>query len=315
MSGPTAGSVSGTRVGEGLVLALVGVVIFSFTLPMTKVALPGYDPVEIAMGRAAIAGVVAVGALALARARWPGRQAVRPLLGIGLGVVVGFPVLSTTALQWTTSAHAAVVISSLPIATAVLGALRTGQHASRGFWAAACCGTLALVVFAITRGGASGADLRADLLLFGAVLAAAYGYVEGAVLSRSMPGWQVISWVLVLMLPVTVVAMLVAALVDPPSPAPGATAALLYLALFSMYLGFFAWYAGLHRAGVARASMVQLLQPLLTLLWSVLMLGEQVGWSTVVAAVAVLACVVWTQRARSRSRSAPTAPARDSVWG
>lgn len=296
----------GSRVGEGLGLALVGVVIFSFTLPMTKVALDGYDPVEIAMGRAAVAGILAGAALSLARARWPGRQAVRPLLGIGIGVVVGFPVLTTTALQWTTSAHAAVVISSLPIATAVLGAVRAGQPASRGFWAAAGCGTLALVVFAFTRGGASGADLRADLLLLGAVLAAAYGYVEGAVLSRAMPGWQVISWVLVLMLPVTVVAGVVAGFVDPPWPTPGATAALLYLAVFSMYVGFFAWYAGLHLAGVARASMVQLLQPLLTLLWSVLMLGEQVGWPTLLAALAVLACVVWTQR--THAGPAPPAP-------
>jgi drug/metabolite transporter (DMT)-like permease len=291
----------GTAVRTGILLALTGVVLFSFTLPFTKIALRGYDPVVIAMGRAAIAGVVAGVALRLAGARWPGPTALRPLLGIGLGVVVGFPVLTTTALQSTTSAHAAVVIAGLPIATAVLGVVRAGEHPSRSFWYAAVSGTVALAVFALSRGGASGGDLVADLLLLGAVLAAAYGYVEGAVLSRRMPGWQVISWVLVVMLPVTVTASAVswAASTSGRAPTGESTAALLYLALVSMYLGFCAWYAGLHRAGVARASQVQLLQPLLTLLWSVLLLGEAVGLLTILAAVAVLACVVWTQRARA----------------
>jgi drug/metabolite transporter (DMT)-like permease len=124
-----------------------------------------------------------------------------------------------------------------------------------------------------------------------------------------MPGWQVISWVLVVMLPLTVTSSVVDLVLRPPSPTAASAAALLYLALVSMYLGFFAWYAGLHLAGVARASMVQLLQPLLTLLWSVLMLGEHVGWSTVAAAVAVLACVTWTQRARAGTvPPAPEAP-------
>ncbi len=291
----------GSPVRRGLVLALAGVVMFSFTLPFTKIALRGYDPVLIAMGRAAIAGVVAVGVLAVLRVRWPGRSAARPLVFIGLGVVVGFPVLTTIALQSTTSAHAAVVIAGLPIATAVLGVARTGERPPRAFWYAAVSGTVALAFFAFSRGGASGGDLVADLLLLGAVLSAAYGYVEGAVLSRQMPGWQVISWVLVVLLPLTVTTSLVSVVwIDSARvPTVESTAALLYLALVSMYVGFFAWYAGLHRAGVARASQVQLLQPLLTLLWSVLLLGETVGLLTILAAVAVLGCVVWTQRARS----------------
>ncbi len=292
---------AGTAVRRGLVLALAGVVMFSFTLPFTKIALRGYDPAVIAMGRAAVAGAVAGLVLSATRVGWPGRAAVRPLLGIGLGVVVGFPVLTTVALQSTTSAHAAVVIAGLPIATAVLGVVRTGEHPARSFWLAAVCGTVALAGFALSRGGASGGGLIADLLLLGAVLAAAYGYVEGAVLARRMPGWQVISWVLVVMLPVTVVASVVSWATSNTGRSPTATStvALLYLALVSMYLGFFAWYAGLHRAGVARASQVQLLQPLLTLAWSVVLLGESVGPATVIAAFAVLGCVVWTQRARA----------------
>ncbi len=291
----------GSAARRGLVLALAAVVMFSFTLPFTKIALRGYDPAVISMGRAAIAGAVAVVVIRLAGVGWPGRYALRPLIGIGLGVVIGFPVLTTVALQSTTSAHAAVVIAGLPIATAVLGVARTGENPSKAFWSAAVCGTAALAAFALSRGGASGGDLVADVLLLGAVLAAAYGYVEGAVLARRMAGWQVISWVLVVMLPVTVAASIVSWVASDPDRAPTAesTAALLYLALVSMYIGFFAWYAGLHGAGVARASQVQLLQPLLTLTWSVLLLGESVGWLTVIAAAVVLACVVWTQRARA----------------
>jgi drug/metabolite transporter (DMT)-like permease len=281
--------------------------MFSFTLPVTKIALRGYEPVVIAMGRAALAGVVAAVVLAAARVPRPRREEVRPLLLIGLGVVVGFPVLTTIALQSTTSARAAVVIAGLPIATAVLGVVRAGEHPSRQFWYAAVSGTVALTFFALSRGGASGGDLVADLLLLGAVLAAAYGYVEGAVLSRSMPGWQVISWVLVLALPLTLTATAVIGVVvdSDRSPTAQSSVALLYLALVSMYLGFFAWYAGLHRAGVTRASQVQLLQPLLTLLWSVLLLGETVGPATVVAAFAVLGCVVWTQRTRAGTDPPP----------
>ncbi len=305
-----AGGRSTPPVTRGLVLAFAAVVMFSFTLPVTKVALTGFDPVVIAMGRAVIAGIVAAIVLRMARVTWPGRAALRPFLAIGLGIVIGFPVLTTIALQSTTSAHAAVVIAGLPIATAVLAVLRAGEHPPRAFWLASLAGTAALIAFAFTRGGAGGGDLVADLLLLGAVLAAAFGYVEGAVMTRSMPGWQVVSWVLVVMLPVTVVTTTVAGVIeDGPAVAdPDAVAALLYLALISMYLGFFAWYAGLNSAGVARASQVQLLQPLLTLLWSTLLLGEVVGWPTIVAAGAVLACVVWTQRARPASSANVVAP-------
>ncbi len=301
----------GSAVVPGLILAAAAVVMFSFTLPVTKVALRGYDPWSIGMGRAAIAGLVALAVLRLARVAWPGRAYARPLFLTGLGIVIGFPMLTTVALQSTTSAHAAVVIAGLPIATAVLSVFRGGEHPSRGFWVAAMSGTVALAAFAFTRGGAAGGDLVADVLLLAAVLAAAYGYVEGALLTRAMPGWQVISWVLVVMLPLTLPLSILGVMLPGGAGTTsgwGPTLALLYLALVSMYVGFFAWYAGLHRAGVARASQVQLLQPVLTLIWSVLLLGETVGVWTVVAALTVLACVVGTQRARPGTPLASVSP-------
>ena len=293
--------VSSPRVRAGLAFAFLGVLAFSLTLPMSKLALAGFDPVVVTAGRAAIAGVLAVAAVRLARLRRPHGWQVRPLAVVALCTVVGWPLLSTLALTSTTSAHAAVIAAGLPIATAVFAVLRAGEHPSRAFWVASTAGTLAVVGFALTRGGASGGSLVADLLMLGAVASAGLGYVEGAVLTRSMPGWQVQSWVLVLSLPLTMPVALGWwwATRDDYSFSWSATGGLLYVAVFSMYVGFFAWYRGLADAGVARGSQVQLLQAVLTLLWSVLLLGEQVGWDTMLAALLVIGCVAWTQRTRA----------------
>ena len=293
-------STTGRTAAWGFGFAFVGVLVFSFSLPMTKVALAGFEPMTIAIGRAAIAGTLALLALRIARVRWPGRRYLRPFLVTALGIVVGWPVLTTVALQSTTSAHAAVIAAGLPIATAVFAVLRAGEHPPRAFWWASVLGTVAVVAFALSRGGASGGSLVADLLMLGAVTLAALGYAEGAVLARDMPGWQVVSWTLVISLPLTVpVGMLaMAGSLREQTPAPAAWGGLLYLAIGSMYLGFFAWYRGLSDLGVARGSQVQLLQPLLTLLWSVLLLGETVGADTLLAALLVIAAVVWVQRTR-----------------
>ncbi len=285
----------------GLVAAFVGVLIFSFSIPMTSLALRGFQALPIAVGRAAIAGSLALVVLLVVRVPWPGRRFLRPLLVTAIGVVVGWPVLTTLALQRTTSAHAAVIAAGLPIATAVFAVVRGGERPPRAFWVASVVGTVAVVVFALSRGGGRGEDLLADVLMLGAVALAALGYAEGAVLTRSMPGWQVVSWTLVVCLPATLPLAVVGlhSSMSVRDPTPAAWVGMLYLAVFSMYLGFFAWYRGLADLGVARGSQVQLLQPLLTLLWSVLLLGETVGLDTLVAAFVVLGAVAWTQRTRA----------------
>ncbi len=287
-----------TQTRSGLVLALLGVLAFSLTLPVTKVALQGYGPWTVAAGRTAVAGVVALAVIALAQAPRPTRAQLPALAATTGGVVLGFPFLTTLALQWTSAANAAVVIAALPIATAVLAVLRTRERMGVLFWTCSALGTVAVAVFAVSRGGTAGGDLGADLLLLGAVLAAALGYAEGGRLSVQVPGWVVISWALVVALPLTVPLLAVTLVTAPPKPTPSSTAALLFLALVPQYVGFFAFYAGLARAGVARASQTQLLQPLLTLGWSVLLLGETVGLPTLLAALVVVASVAGTQRAR-----------------
>jgi drug/metabolite transporter (DMT)-like permease len=277
---------------------MLGVLAFSLTLPVTRIALQGFSPWTVAFGRTAIAGLVALVVLRLARAPRPTRAQVPALLATTAGVVIGFPLLTTVALQSTSAADAAVVIAALPIATAVLAVLRTRERMGGLFWACSTIGTLAVAAFAVTRGGGDGASLPATLMLLGAVLAAAVGYNEGGRLSGQVPGWVVISWALVVALPVTVPLLGVSLAVSPAAPSWSTTGALLFLALVPQYLGFFAFYAGLARAGVARASQTQLLQPLLTLVWSVLLIGEAVSVPTLLAALVVVASVAGTQRAR-----------------
>lgn len=292
---------------EGLAWALVGVAMFSFSVPLTKEAVGGFDPFLTATGRAVIAGVLAAVLLAATRARLPRRDELRPLVVTMVGAVFGWPILLALALERTTSAHVAVIAAFMPLTTALIAVLRTHERVSAQFWLAACAGTAALVAFALTRGGASGADLLADLLVVCATIASSWCYVEGASITRTMPGWEVISWVVVLALPLTVPASVVIYVVTRHHHHPGAGAwtSLALLGVSSMYLGFFAWYRGLALAGIARGGQVQQLQALLTLLWSALLLGEHVGAGTVLAALAVIGAVVWSQRARTLSVVAP----------
>ena len=291
---------------EGLAWAFAGVLMFSFSVPLTKVAVGGFSPFLTATGRAVIAGVVAAALLAVRRAPLPPAPQLRPLLYTMLGAVFGWPILLALALQRTTSAHVAVIAAFMPLTTALVAVLRTHERVTWQFWAAAGTGTAVLAGFALSRGGGGGGDLVADGLVVGAVLASSWCYVEGASVTRAMPGWQVISWVVVLALPVTIPASVLlwwsAGAYD---TTPGQWACLVLLGLSSMYLGFFAWYRGLSLAGIARGGQVQQLQALLTLVWSALLLGEHVTAPTVLVALAVIASVVWAQRSRVPGVIAP----------
>ena len=287
-----------------MVYALLGVVLFSFSVPLTKVAVEGFDPFLTAMGRAVIAGALAAVLVGWRRVPLPPRNQLRPLLVTMLGAVFGWPILLALALQRTTSAHAAVIAAFMPLTTALIAVLRTRERVSSQFWVASGAGTAALVAFALSRGGAEGGDPVADALVIGAVVASSWCYVEGASVTKTMPGWQVISWVVLLALPITLPATVAiwSATHAHYNPASGAWTSLVLLGVSSMYLGFFAWYRGLALAGIARGGQVQQLQALLTLVWSALILREHVTRVTVLAAVVVIVCVLWAQRARSRRR-------------
>lgn len=294
-------------VRAGLAWAFGGVVLFSFSVPLTKVAVGGFDPVLTATGRAVIAGALAASVLLVRRVPWPQSRHLKPLLLTMLGAVFGWPILLAYALERTTSAHVAVIAAFMPLTTAVIAVLRFREPVTRSFWAASLVGTLALVAFALSRGGAEEGDLVADLLVVGAVLASSWCYVEGAAVSRELPGWQVISWVVVLALPVTVpwTAWLWATTSADHDPTAAEWASLVALGLSSMYLGFFAWYRGLAQAGTAYGGQVQQLQAPLTLLWSALFLGEAVTAAAVLATAVVVVATISAQRSRAPSVLAP----------
>ena len=291
----------------GLAWALLGVVMFSFSVPLTKVAVGGFSPFFTATGRAVIAGAIALLLLTVRRVPWPDRSSMKPLIFTMVGAVFGWPILMALALERTTAAHAAVIAAFMPLTTALFAVLRSKEQVSKQFWWAASVGTLALVAFALSRGGADGGDLIADLLIVGAVLSSSWCYVEGAAITKVMPGWQVISWVVVLALPVTVPGSLMLWWLTEGAYDTSAAEwwSLVLLGISSMYLGFFAWYRGLSLAGAAHGGQVQQLQALLTLLWSALLLGEQVSALTVLAAFVVIGCVVWAQRSRGLVTIAP----------
>jgi drug/metabolite transporter (DMT)-like permease len=237
------------------------------------------------------------------RQRAPTRGQAARLGVVALGVVVGFPLFSSLALRELTAAHGAVIVGLMPAATAIMAVVRAGEQPSRGFWLTSGAGLVAVLAFAALQG--AGAPTAADLLVLAAVALGALGYAEGGALAREMGGWQVICWALVLSAPFLAPVAAVAAARDGLDAGADAWLGFAYVSLVSMFLGFFAWYAGLARGGVAKIGQVQLAQPVLTLAWSALLLGEHVDAATLLAALAVLASVAATQRTRVSRGPAP----------
>jgi drug/metabolite transporter (DMT)-like permease len=286
-----------------LLLGLAGVTAFSFSLPATKLAVADLDPWFVAFGRACVAAALAIAYLTAVRAPLPTRDQWRRLAFVGGGVVVGFPLFTSLALTTTDASHGAVVVALLPAATALAAVVFAGERPGLVFWLAALSGLLVVLGFTLAR--SEGGFGAADLFLLAAVVLCAIGYAHGGVLSRELGGARTISWALVLSLPLTLPIALISAATSPPAGDATAWAGFAYVSAVSMFLGFFAWYAGLARGGVARVGQVQLSQPPMTLGWSALVLGEAVGPGTFVAVLAVLASVVVTQRARVRQDAAP----------
>lgn len=287
---------------NGLAFAFLGVFLFSLSLPMTKWALESFDPFFTAMSRPVIAATLAIPLMLIAKVpRFPIAH-IKPLIFTTLGAAFGWPILIAFALQRTTSAHVAIIAAIMPLATAIIAVLKTQTRVSWQFWMASICGTLLLILFALTRGGGSGGNFLADLLTILAVLAASYCYVEGAELTKIMPGWQVISWVVVLALPICLPASILIWVHthDKYVMTTHAIVGIAAIGITSMYLGFFAWYRGLKDAGTAHGSQVQQLQAIMTLGWSALLLGESVTFAMLLIALGVIASVLWALTTRQR---------------
>lgn len=286
---------SQSEITRGLWLGLLGIVIFSVTLPMTRLAVgtpdaPQMSGLFIAMGRAVVAAGLSVMLLIITRAPLPARGDWLPLAITAGGIVFGFPLLTSIAMRYVEAMHASVIVGVLPLATAVVGALLHRQRPSIGFWLCAAFGSALVVVFAVLRSGTSGLNISfADLLLLAAMGCAAVGYCYGGRLSQHMRAEQVICWALIISLPVTLPLSIYAWPTQPIKPA--AWWGFAYVAVFSMWLGFFAWYRGLALGGTVRVSQVQLVQPFLSMLFAIPLLGEKLDAVTVGFGLAVIATV------------------------
>ncbi|MGE0210666.1 MAG: DMT family transporter [Parvibaculaceae bacterium] len=291
------------RSAAGWINGLIGVVIFSGSLPATRVAVMQFDPVFLTVARAAIAGVLALCLLLAFREKRPARRDMASLIVVALGVVVGFPLLTALALQHVTAAHSIVFIGLLPLATAIFGVLRGGERPRPAFWVFSILGSALVAGFAVSQGLA--ASPVGDGLMFAAIVVCGLGYAEGARLARTLGGWQVISWALVLSLPI----MLALTILYMPHSFSGigssAWMGLAYVSLFSMLIGFVFWYRGLVQGGIAAVGQLQLLQPFFGLALAATLLREPVTSAMVAVTAAVVLCVAGARRFSSKGEGGP----------
>ena len=287
------------RETQGMLLGLIGVVIFSLTLPMTRIVVAEFSPLLNGLGRALAAAVPAAVLLAVRREKLPTWPQLKNLAVVSLGVIVAFPVFSAWAMKTVPASHGAVVNGLQPLCVAIYAAWLSHERPSKAFWASAIVGSAIVIAFALQAGG--GALQAGDLLMLVAVGIGALGYAEGARLARQIGGWQVICWALVVSAPFLLAP--VAWLgweqhVTHPGPVALKTwLAFGYVTVFSQFIGFFAWYAGLAMGGTARVGQVQLLQIFFTMAFSALFFGETVAPITWIFAAAVIATVMLGRKA------------------
>jgi drug/metabolite transporter (DMT)-like permease len=294
---------------RGLLYGFLGVAIFSLSLPATRLAVAGLDPLMVGLGRSLAVAPLAALLLWRSRTPWPKWSRIPAFALVVAGVIVGFPVFSAMAMTRLPASHGAVLLGIMPLATAMAGTLRAGDRPSLGFWLAGLAGSALVIGYAIKVG--AGRPQPADGLLLLAVAAAALGYAEGGRLAQILGGWQVICWALVLAAPL--LAGPVAWLVwrHGASAEPSAWAGFAYVALFSQFIGFFFWYKGLALGGIARVSQIQFAQLFLTLAASALFLGEHLDLTTIAFGIAVAVVLVIGRRMPVRRRANPSPPDTD----
>lgn len=275
---------------KGMLLGFIGVSAFGLTLPATKLVLPYLDPVFIGLGRAILAAIFAAIFLFWFKEKIPNKKQWSQLSIVSLGVIVGFPVLSSWAMQYVPASHGGVVAGILPLMTTVVGVVIGHERPSIGFWITSLFGSILVIVYALLQG--SGKLHVADIALLGAIISAAIGYAVGAKLSKQLGGWQVICWSLMLAFPFIIFPAIYYAPINFLNFPASAYVSFFYLALVSQLFAFFAWYKGLALGGIARVSQTQLAQPFITIFASVFILNEVIDFITILFALLVIG-IVW----------------------
>lgn len=287
-----------TNETKGMLLGFIGVLMFSLTLPFTRIAVAELSPYFVTFGRSSLGGICALLLFAFTKPKLPTKNQLIRLSVMALCVVYGFPLFVSLAMKTLPSAHGGIVLGVLPLATAVVGALRFNERPSLAFWTTAVMGSLLVITYASLNG--SGGLASEDWLLFVAIASASIGYSEGGKLSEEMSSVEVISWALVLTLPINI--FLTYQYIDFEISAVSTLAIIsfVYVGLISMYIGFFFWYRGIALGGVARVGQVQLLQPFLTLVGAYFLLDEQITAMNIGFALCVLAVVVLGKRTKAK---------------
>lgn len=279
---------------QGWINGLIGVLIFSGTLPATRVAVLEFDPVFVTTGRASIAGILAILTLVYFKEKLPSKKQITPLIIVAIGGVIGFPLLSSLALQHVTSAHSIVFVGILPVATAIFAILRGGERPKPIFWVFSILGSLLVIGYAVAQG--ISASPYSDILMFGAIAVCGLSYAEGAKLTKVLGGWQVISWALVIALPVMIPLSFIYGPTSIASISNEAWIALGYVSIFCMFVGYIFWYNGLAQGGTANVGQIQLLQPFFGLALASWLLHEKVSIGMIAVTVGVILCVAGTKK-------------------
>lgn len=283
---------------EGMFLGLIGVIMFSLTLPLTRIAVGELSPYFVTFGRSSLGGICALLVLIISKPKPPTKAQLVRLVVMALGVIYGFPLFVALAMKSLPSAHGGIVLGVLPLVTAAVGALRFKERPSTAFWIIAAAGSVLVVAYAVMNG--SGGLASEDWLLFIAVVSAAVGYCEGGKLSEEMSAVNVISWALVLTLPINLILTAQYSDFEFANVSPAALASFLYVGVVSMYVGFFFWYKGIALGGIARVGQVQLLQPFFTLVGAFFLLAEPITAMNVLFALAVLLVVFLGRLTRAK---------------
>jgi drug/metabolite transporter (DMT)-like permease len=305
-----------SKENTGLLLGLVGVIMFSLTLPMTRLAVKEIDPVWLALARAEIAALLGGLALLWFKVPFPPRALWPTIAWTIIGVIFGFPVFSSIAMRYTDASHGAVVVGLLPLATAVVATLYASEKPSRAFWLTALAGSLVVISYSLWQ---SQGELKiGDASMLVAIVLCAFGYALGGKLAQAIGGWQAISWALVCAAPIVAIPLawlaftqggiLASAKIGTSAISSNSWWAFAYVSVFSQLVGFFFWYGGMAIGGVARVSQVQLLQMFFTLIFAGLINQETVGWPTWVVALVVVSIVLINKKTTIKRPTSPQHP-------
>ncbi|MDR2235862.1 MAG: DMT family transporter [Chryseobacterium sp.] len=279
---------------NGWINGFIGVLLFSGSMPATKLAVMEMNPVFATIARATIAGILALFVLLINNEKRPEKKQVFPLLLVSLGCVIGFPLLSSLALQYLSSAHSIVFLGLLPMATAIFGVIRGGERPHPVFWLFSVIGSVLVIGYAFSQGVS--ASPVGDILMLVAVILCGLGYAEGAKLSKTLGGWQVISWALVLSLPIMIPLFYIYFPDHIETISFKGWFGLAYISLFSMFIGFIFWYKGLAQGGITTVGQLQLLQPFFGLALAACFLHEPVSMGMLGVTIGVILCVAGTKR-------------------